>query len=51
MCDQNGIRIGNKCEIPEGVDAKTIAIRLLKSAVGRRATGFDRRLIYPGLSY
>ena len=32
LCDQNGIRTDNKCEIPEGVDAKTVAIRLLKSA-------------------
>jgi hypothetical protein len=32
LCDQNGMRTGNKCEIPEGVDAKTVAIRLLKSA-------------------
>jgi hypothetical protein len=46
LCDQTGVRTGNKCEIPKGVDAKTIAIRLLKSAVGRRSGGFNRELIY-----
>jgi hypothetical protein len=51
LCDQNGVRIGDKRKIPEGVDAKTIAILLLKSTVKRRAGGFDRKLIYPGLSY
>ena len=51
LCDQDGVRTGDKCEVPKGVDAKTIAIRLLKSAVGRRPGGFNRRLIYPRCGY
>ena len=47
LCDQDGVPTGDKCEVPRGVDAKTIAIRLLKSAVGRKPGGFNRRLIYP----
>ena len=51
LCDQDGVRAGDKCEVPKGVDAKTIAIRLLKSAAGRKAGGFNRRLVYPRHSY
>jgi hypothetical protein len=47
LCDQDGVRTGNKSEVPAGVDAKTIAIRLLRSAAGRKAGGFNRKLIYP----
>jgi hypothetical protein len=47
LCDQDGVRIGNKCEVPRGVDAKTIAILLLRSAAGLKAGGFNRKLIYP----
>jgi hypothetical protein len=46
LCDQDGVRTGNKCEVPRGVDAKTIAILLLKSAAGRKAGGFNRKLTY-----
>ena len=50
LCDQDGVRTGNKHVVPKGVDAKTIAILLLKSA-RRKAGGFNRKLIYPQLSY
>jgi hypothetical protein len=50
LCDQDGVRTGNKCGVPRGVDAKTIAILLLKSAARRKAGGFNRKLIYPRLS-
>jgi hypothetical protein len=46
LCDQDGVRIGDKRKVPKGVDAKTIAIVLLKSAVGRKSVGFNRKLIY-----
>jgi hypothetical protein len=51
LCDQDGVRTGDKHKVPKGVDAKTIAILLLKSKVARKSGGFNRKLIYPGLSY
>ena len=50
LCDQDGVRTGEKRRVPKGVDAKTIAILLLKST-RRRPGGFNRRLIYSRLSY
>ena len=50
LCDQDGVRTGDKHKVPKGVDAKTIAILLLKSA-RRKSGGFNRKLIYPQLSY
>ena len=47
LCDQDGVRTGDKYAVPKGVDAKTIAIVLLKSAVGRKSGGFNMKLIYP----
>ena len=46
LCDQDGVRTGDKRRVPKGVDAKTIAIVLLKSAAGRKSGGFNRKLIY-----
>ena len=46
LCDQDGVRTGDKRKVPDGVDAKTIAIVLLKST-RRKAGGFNRKLIYP----
>ncbi len=31
LCNQNGVRTGDKHAVPDGVDAKTIATLLLKS--------------------
>jgi hypothetical protein len=50
LCDQDGVRTGDKRAVPNGVDAKTIAILLLKSA-RRKASGFNSKLIYRQLSY
>jgi hypothetical protein len=50
LCDQHGVRTGDKHKVPDGIDAKTIAIVLLKST--RRKPGeFNRKLIYSQLSY
>jgi hypothetical protein len=38
LCDQDGVRTGDKRSVPKGVDAKTIAILLLKS-MRRKAGG------------
>ena len=46
LCDEDGVRTGDKRAVPNGVDAKTIAIVLLKST-RRKAGGFNRKLIYP----
>ena len=46
LCDQDGVRTGEKGKVPKGVDAKTIAIVLLKST-RRKPGGFNRKLIYP----
>jgi hypothetical protein len=50
LCDPDGARTADKSKVPDGVDAKTIAIVLLKSR-RRKAGGFNRKLIYPQLSY
>jgi hypothetical protein len=50
LCNQNGVRTGDKHAVPKGVDAKTIAIVLLKST-RRKVGGFNRRLVYPRHSY
>ena len=46
LCDEDGVRTGDKRAVPNGVDAKTIAIVLLKST-RRKPGGFNRKLIYP----
>jgi hypothetical protein len=51
LCDERGVRTGDNRAVPANVDAKVIAMLLLKEKTALRNYGWDRPLHYPTLKY
>jgi hypothetical protein len=47
LCDEDGVKTGDRQSLRSGLDPKVVAINLLRRKVGKRRSDFNRRLVYP----
>ena len=47
LCDEDGVKTGDKQHLRPGLDPKVAAINLLRGKVGKRKSDFNRPLRYP----
>ena len=47
LCDEDGVKTGDKQDLRPGLDPKVAAINLLRGKVDKRKSDFNRPLRYP----